>query len=274
MNTIDWKNGFTPIASIIIDHLMKIRIPGEAAQVLWYIFRYTYGNKNQKWCPLKNKVICEYTGLSKFAVSKSIKKLEQMNLIIKKNGQISFNKYFETWIKDGHIVTPTKKLPKKATTKKLPKKATKVVKKGNTSLYIIYNIYSSFYKAICTFGDTISMYDNFNIHLEDDLKWFVNSIGKNENYNGLNLDIEIEKWANWLEVQYRKKQNKEKNRFPKSNYKNSLINWLEKAKEFKNGSNRQNVNSNVGNRNGSGNTKNPADIKDFEPYGTGVQESW
>ncbi len=128
------ENGFTAIANEIMDALIKIRIPGEARQVLDLIIRQTYGwNKKQDAIALTQFV--EATGLSKVHVCRMLNRLYEMNIITnigksitKKGNEISqvyeFNKNYETW----------KPLPKKVT---LPKKVISITKKGNKPLPIL-----------------------------------------------------------------------------------------------------------------------------------------
>ena len=101
-----WENGYTKIATEIFEALSRIRIPGEARQILDTIIRKTWGwNKKEDIISLSQ--FQEYTGLNKMHVYRAINKLIEMNLIIKKgNGKQSaymFNKYYDTW----------KSLPKK-----------------------------------------------------------------------------------------------------------------------------------------------------------------
>lgn len=122
------ENGYTAIANEIMEALGRIRIAGEARQVLDVILRKTYGwNKKEDFISLSQ--FCLATGLSKWRVCHSIKKLEKMNLIIANKGndkgnKYRFNKDFDTW----------KPLPKRAT---LPIKATTIANKGNKPLPII-----------------------------------------------------------------------------------------------------------------------------------------
>ena len=119
-------NGYTKIANEIYDALCKIRIPGEAHQILHVVIRKTYGfNKKQDWIALSQ--FCLMTGLKRPNVCRAINKLKIMNIIIviqKDNGDIRlyrFNKDFDTW----------KPLSKKIT---LSKKIMSVIQKDNEAL--------------------------------------------------------------------------------------------------------------------------------------------
>ncbi|HUV00693.1 MAG TPA: replication protein [Bacteroidales bacterium] len=120
------EKGYTAIANEIMEALCRIRIPGEARQVLDTVLRKTYGfGKKEDRISLSQ--FCLSTGLSKVSVCKSQKKLQLMNVvhITQKGNDIiktfSINKNFDTW----------KPLPKKVT---LPKKVMGVTQKGNLPL--------------------------------------------------------------------------------------------------------------------------------------------
>lgn len=118
------ENGYTPIANEILEAFGRIRIAGEAWQVLSILLRKTYGfHKKEDRIALSQ--LCLATGLKKPTICKALNKLVMMNVITKKDtpeGNIwSINKDFDTW----------KPLPKKVT---LPKKVMRVTQKGNASL--------------------------------------------------------------------------------------------------------------------------------------------
>jgi len=115
------KDGFTKIANELLEARARIRIPGEAGQVLDVICRQTYGY-HKKEDAISLSQFCLKTDLPKVAVCKAIRKLIDMNLITKKGNDAiktySINKDFTTW----------KPLPKKVT---LPKKVINHTEKGN-----------------------------------------------------------------------------------------------------------------------------------------------
>jgi len=118
------ENGHIQIATQIYEAFCKIRINGEARQVLDFIIRKTYGfHKKEDKIALSQ--FCLGTGLRKPTICKALNKLKSMKLIIQiDNGDINiyrFNKDFDTW----------EALPKKIT---LPKKRMSITQKGNASL--------------------------------------------------------------------------------------------------------------------------------------------
>lgn len=113
-------NGFMSIANEIVEALARIRIPGEAMQVLIVVLRKTYGfRKREDRISLSQFHLA--TGIAKPHINRAIHVLFSMNLITKKgNGDIPtycFNKDYSTW----------RALPKKVT---LPKKVMGVTQKG------------------------------------------------------------------------------------------------------------------------------------------------
>ncbi len=104
------ENGYVPVANDIYDAFGKIRIAGEARQVLDVIIRKTYGfNKREDRIAISQ--LAEATGLRKQTVYKCLVKLQKMNLVTKlgtKNGNIlSFQKDFDQWKPEPKKVTVT-----------------------------------------------------------------------------------------------------------------------------------------------------------------------
>lgn len=100
------ENGYTSIANEIMEALAKIRIPGEARQVLDVILRHTYGF-NRKSVTFKPGFIAKATNLKRQNINRSINKLKFMNIInvIKTDygREISINKDYEKWNKNSVI---------------------------------------------------------------------------------------------------------------------------------------------------------------------------
>jgi phage replication O-like protein O len=86
-----------------LDNLAKIRIPGEAMQMLLFVVRKTYGF-NKTHDGLATSQIMTGTGLSRKGVERARSTLRKMNLIgtDKKRGTCyltyAFNKHYKTWI--------------------------------------------------------------------------------------------------------------------------------------------------------------------------------
>ncbi|MEW6215417.1 MAG: replication protein [Nitrospirota bacterium] len=94
------EDGYTKIANELLEALGRIRIPGEAMQVLLFIIRKLYGfHKKEDIIPLSQ--FCLATGLSKSSTVRAINKLISMNVIYKKvKGKVvkyRINKDFDTW---------------------------------------------------------------------------------------------------------------------------------------------------------------------------------
>jgi phage replication O-like protein O len=134
------ENGHVDIANEIVEALAHIRLSGEEMQVMWVIFRKTYG-WHKKEDAISLGQFSQMTGLTRIHVLRAINKLLPKKVIrVTKNGNNSvnvyeFNKDYEEWVvlpkkvtvtKKGNKVLPimgTKVLPKKVHTKE--KKETK-----------------------------------------------------------------------------------------------------------------------------------------------------
>lgn len=100
------EHGFTRIANELLEALARIRVPGEARQVLDTILRKTYGySKKEDAVSLSQFHLA--TGLSKSHICDALKKLKAMNLITENGNDIAKN---YSIIKDFSLWKP---LPKK-----------------------------------------------------------------------------------------------------------------------------------------------------------------
>jgi len=103
MGSPQCEDGYTKIANELLEAMSRIRIPGEACQLLLFIFRKTYGF-NKKQDGIATSQIMVGTCLSRQAVERARRVLRGMNLIstIKKEGTnyltYSINKCYNTWI--------------------------------------------------------------------------------------------------------------------------------------------------------------------------------
>jgi|WetSurMetagenome_2_1015567.scaffolds.fasta_scaffold02897_9 phage replication O-like protein O len=102
------ENGFTPISNEILEALAKIRINGEAMQILMVVFRKTYGfGKKQDKISLSQFVLS--TSLKKSNVCRGLNKLINMNIIIKIDKEsisiYQFNKDFDSWKPLSKLIT-------------------------------------------------------------------------------------------------------------------------------------------------------------------------
>lgn len=107
------ENGYVAIATELFEALCKIRISGEARQVLDVVFRKTYGfNKKEDKIALSQFV--RETGMKKQNVWRSILKLEEMNLIVIKKDTdtniFQINKDYSAWKPVSKKITVAKKI--------------------------------------------------------------------------------------------------------------------------------------------------------------------
>lgn len=158
------ENGHTDIANDIMDALARTRIPGEARQVLDFIFRRTYG-WHKKADDISLLQFSIGTGLSKPHICKVLKILLKMNLITQKGkGGITQKgkditqtytiiKDFEVWkpLPKKVIITQKgkKPLPNRDTTKAI---STKAIIHSDRVLTSVQKIVEA-YKTVKGFND-------------------------------------------------------------------------------------------------------------------------
>ena len=117
------ENGHVDIANEIVEILAKTYLSSYESQILWAIFRKTYGwHKKEDW--ITNTQISKMTGIAESHVSRTIKKLIKKNMIIRNGKKLAFQKDYDLW----------EKLPKQVTNEKLPKQVTKVTQTGMKKL--------------------------------------------------------------------------------------------------------------------------------------------
>lgn len=121
------ENGHVDIANEIIEALAHYRIPGEAMQCLWVVFRKTYG-----WKKVEDEISLSQfsilTGLSRSSTVRGIKWLVTKKILLCYKevttyaNKYKFNKNFDLW-----CVSYKKDTTKKVTgvTKKIPQVVTK-----------------------------------------------------------------------------------------------------------------------------------------------------
>ena len=149
------EHGFTRISNEIMEALARIRINGEAWQVLNVILRKTYGfNKKEDKISLSQFVLS--TLIKRPNVCRALNKLKTMRIIIQiDNGNIQsyrFNKDFDTWVSlsktiqgVSKLITPiiqidNKSLSKTIHTKEIDTKDT-ITKENNEDIKKLMDIF-------------------------------------------------------------------------------------------------------------------------------------
>ncbi|MBA7536960.1 hypothetical protein ES705_29226 [subsurface metagenome] len=108
------EDGHVDIANEIVEALAKIYLSSRESQILWAIFRKTYGwHKKIDW--ITGSQLVKMTGISKSHISETLKRLVQRNLVIKNGNKLGFQKDYELW----------EKFPNGGTIKKFPNGGTK-----------------------------------------------------------------------------------------------------------------------------------------------------
>ena len=120
------EDGHVDIANEIVEALAKTYLSSYESQILWAIFRKTYGwHKKEDW--ITGVQLSEMTNIIKSHISRTLKKLIKRNIIVKNGKKLSFQKDYEKWERLPKQVTK-EKLP--IQDKRLPKQVTKVTQMG------------------------------------------------------------------------------------------------------------------------------------------------
>jgi len=92
------EDGNTEIANEIVEVLAKTYLSSYESQILWSIFRKTYGwHKKEDW--ITGSQLVEMTGIAKGHISRTLKKLTDRNMINKNGKKLSFQKDYDKWVK-------------------------------------------------------------------------------------------------------------------------------------------------------------------------------
>jgi len=106
------KDGYTPIANDVLDKLLTVHLSANQWQVLLCIIRKTCGF--QKTVDhIANSQIVKSTGLCKAVVSRSLHRLQEMNLIHRTGKSIGLQEHWEQWEKLAELQTIETKEPPK-----------------------------------------------------------------------------------------------------------------------------------------------------------------
>ena len=90
------------------------------------------------------------------------------------------------------------------------------------------NLHSEHDPLWLIFTDIVKNFSDFDLQ-DQDREWFNQRVAENIAWQGLNLMEEIKNWGDWLDIEHRKKCAEKANKFPRSNFKGSLMNWLKQS---------------------------------------------
>lgn len=204
MTTPQKENGYTAIANEIMEALARIRIPGEARQMLDVVIRKTYGfNKTKD--QISTTQFMQTTGLKRFTIARARKRLLLANLITvskNANSQIlsySFQKDYNKWKVVAKKLTGSKNAPY------YKQKSAQTVAIIDTHKRHKYNITK----------DSSASHLAKSPQLSDEE--FIKSLKNNPAYTHINIDIELAKMDAWLSTRQGRKKTR---RF--------VVNWLNK----------------------------------------------
>jgi len=116
------ENGYTPVANELLEKVYRLKLNGTEFRILMVIWRFTYGF-SRKESKLSVNFIAEAIGIDSRTVKRELNKLIDMNVInIISNATfsdarvIAFNKDYDTWALNYHLVANSPPQSKNDTT--------------------------------------------------------------------------------------------------------------------------------------------------------------
>jgi len=221
------EDGHIQIANETAEALAKYRLSGQEYQVLWVIWRKTYG-----WHKKKDRIslgqIAKLTGMNRQEVARAIKKLVYKGVVKKDNSYVNiyqFNKYYRDWEQ-----TVVKKDNSKGV---LSKKTTPVIQKDNKTVinldthkrkernslqkkktkHLLRTKKNIVQSSSIAFSFSSKKWEN--ITNEDVALW-------SETYPACRIKIELLKMGDWLLSNPTKR---------KKNYRRFISNWLVRSQD-------------------------------------------
>ena len=100
------EDGYTRIATELVEALMRTRLLSDQSKILWWVIRNTYG-WNRKTAPFSWWRIAKETKSGRYRIWEKGKDLIQRNILKIENLEIGIQKDHEKWLKDrtrtGHV---------------------------------------------------------------------------------------------------------------------------------------------------------------------------
>ncbi len=229
------ENGHTKIANEILEQLMKLHLSSNQWQVILCIIRKTYGF-HKKVDYIANSQIVEATGLCKAVVSRSLKTMEEMNLINRQGKFIGFQKDWERWQKLAKLLT---KVSNTANNQKLAEQSTLDVKLAEQStieklaiqqqkLAILSTELAESSTKVSSHAVAQKIKDTITketIQKKETVSFEDYKLQLQERFSDLDFNSEYEKFNLYWNDGHRKMKN------PKL----ALLNWLTKARNYQKG---------------------------------------
>lgn len=104
------EDGYLRIANELVEILMRTNLTSYQTRVLWVVWRLIY-----RWDKKEDKIsvsqFVRMTGIAKGHVCRTLKELEDRNIIIRNGKVIAFNKVYSEWKELGKGSRPYRKLP-------------------------------------------------------------------------------------------------------------------------------------------------------------------
>jgi phage replication O-like protein O len=91
------ENGYMQLAVELVDIMAQVHLNGHENQLIWAVWRKTYcWHKKEDWISLSQLEVL--TKLSRVSVCRAQKSLVSKKILLKKDGKLSFNKDYNSWV--------------------------------------------------------------------------------------------------------------------------------------------------------------------------------
>ncbi len=102
------QDGYTRIANELLEAILTFPFSKREIKVILYVIRYSYGYHKKYTIDSAEKIvnIANNTEIDEADISRTIKKLESQNVLVRVNKHLALNKHYSEWKKIGK--TPTK----------------------------------------------------------------------------------------------------------------------------------------------------------------------
>lgn len=164
MNNLKLESGFTQIPNELLEIIYSTKFNATQLKIILVVWRYTYGFQRKSY-KFAEVFLSKATGIHKIQLSKEIKKLIEMNVLIVTKPptystprEIMFNKNYNEWKQKDLQLVNSLTVSKKANTTVSQSTNTTVSKNTNQE---INNINKTINKTICAFFEELwKLYPN------------------------------------------------------------------------------------------------------------------
>ena len=96
------KNGYTPIANVLVEVFSRTNITGEEWRVIWAVVRATWGwkegRRRRDWVKLSYNEIAKYTGIKRPNCVRTVNTLVSKRILDKTKDGLKLNQNYDRWL--------------------------------------------------------------------------------------------------------------------------------------------------------------------------------